>query len=96
MPTFRSLLLPRFIPAYRERVLAFVARHGSPWWQTIPFVLLTTLLVGVPVFVLLLLGKLAKVILPRMRDWIDTNSWIANEIVIGFFLVMTISGLEHG
>ena len=25
-----------------------------------------------------------------MRDWIDTNSWIVNEIVIGFFLVMTI------
>jgi hypothetical protein len=22
-----------------------------------------------------------------MRDWIDTNSWIVNEIVIGFFLL---------
>jgi len=31
-----------------------------------------------------------------MRDWIDTNSWIVNEIVIGFFLVMTIYGLENG
>jgi len=43
-----------------------------------------------------LLGKRANVILPKMRGWIDTNSWIVNEIVIGFFLVMTIYGLENG
>jgi hypothetical protein len=72
---------------------AYVAHHGSPWWHTLPFVLLTALLAGAPVIILLLLGKRANVILPRMRDWIDANSWIVNEIVIGFFLVMTISGL---
>jgi hypothetical protein len=75
---------------------AYVAHHGSPWWHTVPFVLLTIVLVGLPVIVLLLLGKRANIILPRMRDWIDTNSWIVNEIVIGFFLVMTISGLKNG
>lgn len=35
----------------------------------------------------------ADLVLPTLRDWIDTNSWIVNEIVIGFFLMMTISGL---
>jgi len=75
---------------------AYVAHHGSPWWHTVPFIFLTTLLVGVPVVVLLILGKRANIILPKVRDWIDTNSWIVNEIVIGFFLVMTISGLENG
>jgi cytochrome c biogenesis protein CcdA len=66
---------------------AYAAHHGSPWWQTLPFILLTAMLVGLPVVVLLVLGKRATVILPRIRDWIDTNSWIVNEIVIGFFLV---------
>lgn len=75
---------------------AYVAHHGSPWWHTLPFVLLTALLAGAPAIILLLLGKRARVILPRMRDWIDTNSWIVNEIVIGFFLVMTLSSLENG
>jgi len=75
---------------------AYVARHGAPWWHTLPFVLLTTLLAGAPAIILLLLGTRASVILPRMRDWIDRNSWIVNEILIGFFLVMTISGLENG
>ncbi len=43
--------------------------------------------------ILVLLGKRANLVLPRLRDWIDTNSWIVNEIVIGFFLIMTIAGL---
>ncbi len=75
---------------------AYVAHHGSPWWHTLLFVLITTLLVGIPLIVLLLLGKRANIVLPRIGDWIDTNSWIVNEIVIGFFLVMTVSGLESG
>ena len=62
----------------------YCAHHGSPWWHTLPFVLLTSLLVGISVIVLLLLGKRANVILMRMRDWINTNSWIVNEIVICF------------
>jgi hypothetical protein len=48
-----------------------------------------------PLIILLLLGKRATVILPKMRDWMDTNSWIENEIVIGFFLVMAISGMAN-
>ena len=75
---------------------AYFAHHGSPWWHVLPFVLLTVLLAGTPAIILLLLGERANVILPRMRDWVDKNSWIVNEIVIGFFLVMTVSGLENG
>jgi hypothetical protein len=71
--------------------VGLVVKKGS-----LPFVLLAALLAGVPVIVLILLGKRANIILPRIRDWIDTNSWIVNEIVIGFFLVMTIAGLENG
>jgi threonine/homoserine/homoserine lactone efflux protein len=72
---------------------AYLARHDSPWWHSLPFLLLTLLLAGLPLLVLLLLGRRAQVLLPRLRDWMNTNSWVVSEAVIVFFLVLTISGM---
>jgi threonine/homoserine/homoserine lactone efflux protein len=72
---------------------AYLARHGAPWWHSLPFLLLTLLLAGLPLLVLLLLGRRAQVLLPRLRDWMNTNSWVVSEAVIVFFLILTISGM---
>jgi hypothetical protein len=72
---------------------AYLARHGDPWWHSLPFLLLTLLLAGLPLLILLLLGKRAQVLLPKLRDWMSTNSWVVSEAVIVFFLALTISGL---
>jgi hypothetical protein len=40
-----------------------------------------------------LLGKRAEVLVPRVRDWMSTHSWVINEVVLVFFLALTISGL---
>ena len=72
---------------------AYLARRGDSWWNSVPFLLLTLLLAGLPLLILLLLGKRAQVLLPKLRDWMSTNSWVVSEAVIGFFLVLTISGL---
>jgi hypothetical protein len=72
---------------------ASLTRHGQPWWHSLPFVLVTLLLVGLPLIDLLLLGKRAEVLLPRVRDWMTSNSWVISEIVIVFFLGLVISGL---
>jgi threonine/homoserine/homoserine lactone efflux protein len=72
---------------------ASLTRHGRPWWHSLPFLLVTLLLVGSPLIDLLLLGKRAEVLLPRVRDWMTNNSWVISEIVIVFFLALTISGL---
>jgi threonine/homoserine/homoserine lactone efflux protein len=71
----------------------YLARRGDPWWNTVPFLLLTLLLAGLPLLILLLLGKRAQVLLPKLRDWMSTNSWVVSEAVIVFFLALTISGL---
>lgn len=71
---------------------AYLARHGDPWWYSLPFLLLTLLLAGLPLLVLLLLGKRAQVLLPRLRDWMNTNSWVISEIVLVFFLALNIFG----
>jgi len=72
---------------------AYLARHGDPWWHSLPFLLATLLLAGLPLLVLLLLGRRAQVLLPKLRDWMNTNSWVVSEAVIAFFLVLTISGM---
>jgi threonine/homoserine/homoserine lactone efflux protein len=73
---------------------SYLARHDAPWWHALPFIFLTLLLVGLPLLMLVLLGRKAETLLPKMRAWMNTNSWVVNEVVIVFFLVMTISGLS--
>ena len=74
-------------------VEASLTRHGQPWWHSLPFVLMTLLLVSLPLIDLLLLGKRGEDLLPKVRDWMTNNSWVISEIVIAFFLALTISSL---
>ena len=69
---------------------AYLAAHGSPLWHASGFVLLTALLIGLPLLVLLMLGGHADTLLPRMRGWMNANSWLVSEAVIVFFLVMEV------
>jgi len=75
---------------------AYLAHHGAPWWHGLVFVALTVALAGIPLFLLLALGKRGQALLPKARDWMTKNSWIVSEIVIGFFLLMTLKDLLGG
>ena len=70
-----------------------LAKNGDPWWYCLSFVLLTVLLIALPALFVLLLGKRAAVILPKVRDWMNTNSWVVSEVVIIFFIVMEANNL---
>jgi hypothetical protein len=70
-----------------------LAGHDKPWWYTMGFVALTLLFLAIPVLLLLTLGRRAETILPKARNWMNTNSWIISEIVIVVFLVLLISDL---
>jgi threonine/homoserine/homoserine lactone efflux protein len=74
---------------------ASLTRHGQPWWHSLPFVGVTLLLVSLPLIDLQLLGKRAEDLLPKVRDWMTNNSWVISEVVIVFFLALTISGLVN-
>jgi threonine/homoserine/homoserine lactone efflux protein len=75
---------------------AYLAHHDSPWWHSLLFVGLTVLLAGIPLLLLLVLGRRAKERLPKARDWMTANSWVVSEIVIAFFLLMTLKSLLAG
>jgi hypothetical protein len=59
-----------------------VSRHGAPWWQILPFVGLTVLLLAVPSLMIVLLGERAKHVLPKIRNWMNQNAWVVSEIVL--------------
>jgi threonine/homoserine/homoserine lactone efflux protein len=71
----------------------YLVRQDAPLWHAFPFIFLTVLLVAIPLLILLLMGRRAEVILPKTRQWMSANSWVVSELVIVFFLVVTISGL---
>jgi Sap-like sulfolipid-1-addressing protein len=70
-----------------------VARNGDPWWQCLPFVGLTLLLLAFPSLTVVVLGKRASSVLPKVRDWMNANAWVINEIVLVFFAALTINSL---
>ena len=73
-----------------------VARHGDPWTHCLPFIGLTLLFLAVPALTVLLLGKRAGAVLPKIRDWMNQNAWVINEIVLVFFAAVTINSLVSG
>jgi cytochrome c biogenesis protein CcdA len=73
-----------------------VSRHGAPWWQVLPFIGLTVLLLAVPALMVVLLGKRANEVLPKMRDWMNQNAWVVSEIVLAFLAAITIKSIVSG
>ena len=71
----------------------YLAGRGDSWWQALPFVALTLLILAIPALVLLAFGSRAEAFLPKARNWMTTNAWIVNEIVLTFFVLMVISDL---
>jgi cytochrome c biogenesis protein CcdA len=75
---------------------AHLAARDAPWWYAVPFILVTLLLLATPFLLTLALGDRAREFLPKVRDWMNRNSWVVSEIVILFFLAVTISGMKNG
>jgi Sap, sulfolipid-1-addressing protein len=71
----------------------YLAGHGDPWWHALPFIGLTLFFLSLPALTLLAFGERGQAFLPKARDWMNNNSWVVNEIVLGLFIVLTASNL---
>ncbi len=72
---------------------SFLAGNGDPLVDALPFVGLTLLFLALPSLVLLAFGDRGKAFLPKARDWMNTNSWVVNEVVILLFIALTLNNL---
>jgi threonine/homoserine/homoserine lactone efflux protein len=72
---------------------SYLSSHDSPWWHCLPFLLVTLLLLALPTLLILAFGGRAQAFLPTVRDWMNTNSWVVSEIVLGFFVIVVVNSL---
>jgi len=70
-----------------------LAREGAPWWHALGFVALTLLLLAIPAILVVLMRDRAQTLLPKVRDWMNTNSWIVSELVIALFIGIELESL---
>ena len=70
---------------------AKVAREGDAYWHVLPFIALTLLLVALPSLLVVVLGARARVLLPKVRDWMNANAWMVSEAVILLFVGIEVS-----
>lgn len=59
-------------------------QSGGAWRDAVPFIALTTLIAAVPLVLYLLFRRRAAVAMPKVRRWLDANSWAVN---IGVYLL---------
>jgi hypothetical protein len=66
-------------------------QNGSSVFDALPFLGLTALIVALPFLVYLLFRRPAVRLMPRVRDWMNANSWLVNIIVYCIFIVLILS-----
>jgi Sap, sulfolipid-1-addressing protein len=70
----------------------FIAHNGDSFLDALPFIGLTLLFLATPALLVAAMGERAKILLPKVRDWMNQNSWIVSEVVLVFFVVIVLSG----
>src|SRR5918994_763396 len=65
-----------------------LAQHSAPLLAALPFIAATILLAALPALAYLLFRRRAKVAMPKVRDWMNSHSWLVNIIVYVVFIVL--------
>jgi hypothetical protein len=65
-----------------------LASNDLPFTDSLPLIGLTTLIAALPVLSYVLFRRRAEVAMPKVRDWMNTNSWLVNIFVYALFIVL--------
>jgi hypothetical protein len=63
-------------------------QSGASFTEALPFIGLTVLIAALPLLSYLLFRRRAEVAMPKVRDWMNANSWLVNIIVYAIFIVL--------
>jgi hypothetical protein len=67
-----------------------LAQHDAGLVAALPFVVATILIAALPLLSYLLFRRRAERAMPKVRDWMNTNSWLVNIIVYVIFIVLIV------
>jgi threonine/homoserine/homoserine lactone efflux protein len=62
--------------------------EGHSWFDALPLILLTTLIAASPLLFFLLFRHRAEAVMPRVRDWMNSHSWVINILVCLVFIAL--------
>jgi hypothetical protein len=65
--------------------------NGESVIDALPFIGLTVLIAALPFLAYLLFHRRAVTAMPKVRDWMNANSWLVNIIVCGIFIALILS-----
>jgi hypothetical protein len=65
-----------------------LAQNNASLLAALPFVVATVLIAALPLLVYLLFRRRAQEAMPKVREWMNTNSWLVNIIVYVVFIVL--------
>jgi len=68
-----------------------LAQNNASLLAALPFVVATILIAALPVLSYLLFHRRAKQAMPKLRDWMNTHSWLVNIIVYAIFIVLILA-----
>ena len=65
-----------------------LAQNNASLLAAVPFIAATVFIAALPVLSYLLFRRRAQRLMPKVRDWMNTNSWLVNIIVYVIFIVL--------
>jgi len=65
---------------------------GAGFLAALPFIAATILVAALPLLLFLLFHRRAQRVMPKVRDWMNSNSWMVNIIVCGVFIALILFG----
>ena len=68
-----------------------LAQNNASLLAALPFIALTIFIAALPVLFYLLFHRRAQQLMPKVREWMNTHSWLVNIIVYVIFILLIVS-----
>ena len=68
-----------------------LAQQNASLLAALPFVVATILIAALPVLSYLLFHRRAVRVMPKVRDWMNANSWLVNIVVYIIFIILILA-----
>jgi hypothetical protein len=65
-----------------------LVQSGAGFLAALPFIGATILVAALPLLLFLLFHRRAQRLMPKVRDWMNSNSWLVNIIVCVVFILL--------